>query len=110
MDTLSRTLREFHDRAAPLTEIVDRLMLLQEFANREVQRAHWWGYQRIRRKHLRVRRGRKCWACQWRSARVQHHIVQVQYGGGNGRRCVVPLCHGCHAVVHPWLRDSQAVT
>ena len=47
-----------------------------------------------------------CWACHGVKATSRHHIIQVQHGGGNDDRNIVPLCDGCHAEVHPWMDAS----
>ena len=104
-DFFTDTLDEFQERAARAIAVEDRLHLLQDFATRQVRRKR--SYHSVRRKRFWVQRGQKCWACYWRRAQVQHHIVQVQHGGETGLDCVIPLCHGCHAVVHPWLRKPN---
>jgi 5-methylcytosine-specific restriction endonuclease McrA len=45
---------------------------------------------------------RTCKACLGR-AQVRHHIVQLQHGGTNDVRNIVPLCRDCHKKIHPWL-------
>jgi 5-methylcytosine-specific restriction endonuclease McrA len=102
LGSLTRTLKEFWLLADQMKGIVERLDLLQEFATRRVYRKR--RYKTIRNKRLRVRKGTICWSCRMRNAHVRHHIVQVQFGGANSGDCTVPLCHGCHAVVHPWIR------
>jgi 5-methylcytosine-specific restriction endonuclease McrA len=52
--------------------------------------------------------GLKCWACMTRSARLRHHIHQLQYGGTNKRNNIVPLCFQCHAKIHPHLDKSSS--
>lgn len=48
-------------------------------------------------------KGTPCIACK-RPAQCRHHIIQVQNGGEvKGGLNIAPLCHACHAKVHPWL-------
>lgn len=100
---LSLTLVEFWERADATKSIVDRLDLLREFAIRRVRRKR--SAAQVRKKKVWVKKGAMCWACYMRKAVHNHHIVQVQHGGGTGPDCLVPLCKGCHAYVHPWLKD-----
>lgn len=30
----------------------------------------------------------------------RHHVLNIQHGGGNSRRNIVPLCKPCHHAVH----------
>ncbi len=106
-ETFKKTLAEFWDRAAVLTSIVDRLMLLQEFAERLVILHPKRRYSAVRRSNLKVRLGGWCWACKMRKAQHRHHVIQVQYGGLNRTTNGVALCEGCHAVVHPWMRKKE---
>ncbi len=101
---LSDVLNEFWQRAKEARSIVDRLMLLQEFAERHVFPTV--KARKVRARHKRLREHRECWACRTPRAHVRHHVVQVQYGGTNDQDNLVALCHGCHAVVHPWLRKQ----
>lgn len=105
--SIAVTLREFWDRAEGLHEMVDRLMLLQEFADRHVYTKLTWRYGNTRR--FKVRRGLavQCWACRVNAAHCRHHIIQVQHGGPNKVTNCICLCRGCHAVVHPWLRPKD---
>jgi len=94
---------EFWGRAKVSPAIVDRLGLLQEFAERFVVPVK--AYRQVRKNgRTRGRIRYPCWACRNGKSDVRHHIVQVQHGGTNAKKNRVPLCHGCHRVVHPWLR------
>lgn len=33
----------------------------------------------------------------------RHHVIQIQNGGRNEKKNLVPLCDGCHGQIHPWL-------
>jgi 5-methylcytosine-specific restriction endonuclease McrA len=41
-----------------------------------------------------------CYSCEG-TARVRHHVVPISGGGRNKRNNVVPICDGCHALIHP---------
>lgn len=45
----------------------------------------------------------RCFACGGKP-HVRHHIILVKNGGLNSRRNLIPLCHRCHAEIHPWLK------
>lgn len=99
------TIAEFWERVTRTLGIVERLLLLQEFAERLVYREQ--SYSAIRKGSPGIKRPRgMCWACQSRKAEHRHHIVQVQHGGRNVLKNIVCLCRGCHAVVHPWMRKK----
>lgn len=99
---LTETLLEFWERSTDAVEVVDRLLLLQEFATRHVRRKR--SYRTIRLSKKRTKWTRWCWVCRLRKPDVRHHIVQVQFGGSGGDGAEVCLCHNCHAAIHPWLR------
>lgn len=86
----------------------DRLALLKRFA---MIRVTDWGTKSRdsitkRRTKVRARKAvgpvRPCFVC-CAPARLRHHVMQVQYGGGNDAANKVPICDTCHADVHPWL-------
>jgi hypothetical protein len=43
-----------------------------------------------------------CFVCH-EKAECRHHIIQLQNGGLNSRKNLVPLCHCCHKKIHPWM-------
>jgi hypothetical protein len=102
------TLVEFWDRVKRTLGIVERLLLLQEFAERLVIVSPRRRYSQVRRGSFKRRVGGQCWACHGGAAEHRHHIVQVQHGGLNRAANCVCLCKGCHAVVHPWMRKKVA--
>jgi hypothetical protein len=107
-DEFKPTLEEFWNRAARVLGIVERLMLLQEFAERLVYREQT--YSQIRKGSAGIKKPRgMCWGCRSRPAEARHHIVQVQHGGRNVLKNIVCVCRGCHAVVHPWMRKKGGV-
>jgi len=106
MEQQEDVLAEFWERADKAKTITDRLDLLREFADRRVVRVK--AYRTIRRSGPRQTWGKwVCWACRRKAQTVCHHIVQVQHGGTNAEMNRTRLCRGCHAVVHPWLRDKD---
>lgn len=46
--------------------------------------------------------GQPCIVCKSKASQ-RHHIIQVQHGGRNDKRNVVPICKDCHCKIHPWL-------
>jgi len=46
---------------------------------------------------------RPCFAC-GSSCDHRHHIIQLQNGGDNHKRNVVPICLPCHTKIHPWMK------
>lgn len=73
--------------------------------------------QRISDKDLRARRkefnadathrlliGKPCVCC-GEEADSRHHIIELQYGGSNSPKNIVPICSKCHSKVHPWLKN-----
>lgn len=59
-------------------------------------------YNRVKDRKFSCVLRRRCWVCGLR-ANVRHHIFQLQKGGSNHIQNMVPLCHLCHAKVHPWM-------
>lgn len=102
--THDAVLREFWSRSDGTKGIVDRLMLLQEYADRVVP-CHK-PYRNIRANSFTKKASGWCWGCYGRQARYCHHVLQVQHGGRNRLNNRVCLCYGCHAVVHPWMRKK----
>lgn len=76
-----------------------------------VRVAHRRDYAKRRRGPARNQKWKRfikamCWVCHRAKATSRHHIIQVQHGGGNDERNMVPICDGCHAEVHPWMDAS----
>lgn len=64
-------------------------------------------YNEVKDERFRKTRiGSSCWVCRGKP-QVRHHIIQLQNGGINSRKNIVPLCHGCHAEIHPWLKKRE---
>ncbi len=62
--------------------------------------------QFVRSPYLRGKRNSPCWVC-LEPAEARHHIIELQHGGTNAKRNVIPICRGCHAEVHPWMKKSE---
>ena len=46
----------------------------------------------------------QCFGCCNTTARLYlHHVIEIQNGGSNAMRNLVPLCFACHKTLHPWL-------
>ena len=67
-------------------------------------------YKRSIRKQFNKKKKKFAWGnckvCD-KPAQLLHHIVQIQNGGHNHRKNLIPLCHDCHAEVHPWLKGPK---
>jgi HNH endonuclease len=94
----------------------DRLDLLQQLTVIIVARPPSWNRKEVRREHeagnatIRLEK-RCCFACQRGHQRLYfHHVLEVQNGGSNQARNLVPLCFTCHKVLHPWLKEPPAQT
>jgi hypothetical protein len=95
------------ERKAVGSSKAKRLEFLLRWA--AVKVAHKQEYQKRRRctrKSWKKFMKAHCWVCHVAKATCRHHIIQVQHGGGNDDRNIVPLCDGCHAEVHPWMDAS----
>lgn len=90
---------------------VDRSTLLMQLTHVVIGRPPDWNKKAIRMAHEQRRHSSRlkvdshqCFACRDVSHRHYfHHIVEVQNGGSNDVRNLVPLCFRCHQVLHPWL-------
>jgi len=49
--------------------------------------------------------GVACSVC-YRAADVRHHLIQLQNGGRNKAKNLIPLCNQCHGEVHYWLKGA----
>lgn len=99
---------EFWEQAAVALSITDRLELLQTYAEKVVRIKGQHNPRNIRRGTLTVAKTPTCWACRMRKGEHRHHVIQIQHGGRNRYGNGVLLCRGCHACVHPWMREKQA--
>lgn len=81
-----------------------RLMLLRRLAEVVIPRDEHW-YPTMRAETLpEILEGGRCFVCGLSRLEIhRHHVIQVQHGGSNSVRNLVPLCRACHADVHPWL-------
>lgn len=67
-----------------------------------------WDKAEIRRQHEtgtnHYARRKECLGCKDTQRNLYlHHIIEVQNGGSNCVRNIVPLCFECHKFLHPWL-------
>jgi len=83
----------------------DRLAALKRFAEIAIARDSDWDQAAVR---AAASKGSlfasQCFVCR-RDGRSfhWHHVIQIQHGGSNLARNLVPLCEDCHAAIHPWL-------
>jgi 5-methylcytosine-specific restriction endonuclease McrA len=47
--------------------------------------------------------GRACFVCGDKGLMHRHHIIQLQHGGKNDKRNVIPICPQCHSKIHHWM-------
>lgn len=85
----------------------DRIWLLQQFAEVELLRPSEWDYYAVRQGGPGLKlTADGCFGCRKDDRKYYwHHVIQVQHGGSNAPRNLVPLCAWCHKRVHPWLEE-----
>lgn len=89
----------------------DPLMVLGWMSQVVIARPDDWNKATVRQQHERgfdtfgARISKThCYGCQTSVKNLyHHHIIEVQNGGSNTPRNLVPLCFACHKVLHPWL-------
>lgn len=93
----------------------DPFALLRQVGAVKVRRPSTWDRKAIRREHetgvspSKWYGEKRCFCCRTADRRLYfHHVVEVQNGGSNARRNLVPLCFKCHQALHPWLKDEPA--
>jgi len=87
---------------------VDRLELLQQLAGVAIARPADWDYEALRdvNQWEREKPSTGCFSCRTWSRRLYwHHVIELQHGGSNDRRNLIPICYRCHCVIHPWLPE-----
>ena len=57
-------------------------------------------------KRLRNKFRWPCFVCGG-EAEARHHIIELRHGATNSKRNVIPICHACHAKIHPWLHGRD---
>jgi|SRR4026207_371916 len=99
-----RVLKSFRRRSK--TE--DRLALLIEYSNKVIYRrdpkttrAGRENFETKKKPRIKLE-GALCFSC-GAPATCRHHVIQLQYGGGNRPHNIVKLCDQCHEKVHPWM-------
>ncbi len=59
---------------------------------------------KFRKKSMNV--DRPCSVCQSKATEI-HHVIQIQHGGRNDKRNLVPICNDCHCKIHPWMETND---
>ena len=52
----------------------------------------------------------RCCFCCPAPASCWHHVIQLNHGGRNTRKNLVPICRECHRIIHPWLQPPVPFT
>ena len=89
-----------------------RFELLEQLSTVVIQRPDDWDRAAIRREHERNVSAElfkrydtsACFSCRVSRRVYFHHVIEVQNGGSNTWRNLVPICFPCHQVLHPWLK------
>ncbi len=92
----------------------DRPALLQIYTKVVMARPANWNRAAIRREHeqhghnaILTLDARRCFACDDTQKNLYfHHIIEIQNGGSNHTRNLVPICFPCHQALHPWLTEE----
>jgi len=93
-----------------------RPWLLEHLGHVVLNRPLDWDRAVIRRQHesgaragtIRLNK-RCCFGCSHgHCALYHHHVIEIQNGGSNASRNIVPLCFDCHKRLHPWLKEQPA--
>src|SRR5271157_5851131 len=100
-----KALVEFHEKFNSTSDRERKIEMLREMATRlfgNCRDQKLWFRRQFNSKKKKFNWG-QCRVCGVK-AQLVHHVIQVQNGGHNHRRNLVPLCHSCHAEIHPWLK------
>jgi len=88
-----------------------KLKILKEYAEKSYsfKRRMPLGKRREQFKNNRRLRNKFRWPCFvcGSEAEARHHIIELQGGATNSKRNVIPICHQCHALIHPWLSGKS---
>jgi HNH endonuclease len=85
-----------------------KLNLLREYSDRVYKRLSKEALSGRREKFVSNKGMKKkfrypCFVC-GRKSEERHHIIELQNGGINSKKNVIPICHKCHCSIHPWLQ------
>tara|TARA_B100000749_G_scaffold257283_1_gene226519 strand:- start:980 stop:1393 length:414 start_codon:yes stop_codon:yes gene_type:complete len=85
------------------------LALLKEFAEIKIVYKKGMTASEVRAKFKKDKRlqrfwHRACFVCGEPDVTQRHHIIQIQNGGRNCKRNVIPICNKCHSRIHPWMK------
>lgn len=104
-------LRTFWEGWEKLDSDALRLASLVVMANKFQVRVTEKRLRKMRKKYNRNKHNllnipnEKCATCDKRS-RVRHHIIPLTVGGLNIPLNLILICHGCHAEIHPWMKND----
>ena len=91
----------------------DKLATVQILSLVVVSRPADWNRSQVRQQHERGHSriakflNLRCFLCESTQKRLYfHHLLEVQNGGDNNPRNLVPLCFACHKSIHPWLIEE----
>lgn len=90
--------REYHNRGTEV--IIQKLIEISKIKFKNIR-----PYDERRKKGHYCHPKHKCFACK-NPAEVQHHIIQIQYGGYDNGVNRIKLCNMCHARIHTWMMDE----
>jgi hypothetical protein len=87
--------KQFKDKGRK--EILERLIELSKLKidGNTQSYAH-----RRRKKHKSYK---KCFVCKTNISNYQHHIILLKNGGYDNGINRIPICGGCHMIIHPWM-------
>jgi 5-methylcytosine-specific restriction endonuclease McrA len=95
----------------------DPMWLLKQMGCLALDKPLDWDGAVVRREHVRavksgvIRLNRdRCFGCRQAGQLYHHHLIEIQNGGSNQIRNLVPLCFVCHKVLHPWLEEPIPTT
>lgn len=61
-------------------------------------------FQKVKERRCSIHDGGICFVC-GKPATERHHIIQLQNGGINSKKNVIPICRPCHCKIHPWMEQ-----
>ncbi len=87
------------------------LNVLQHYAELRVLYKKGMTNAEARDKFLKQKKAKKlftklCFSC-GEQCQHRHHVIQIQNGGRNDGKNVIPICISCHEEIHPWMKTSN---